>query len=55
MSDWSRANKLSINVSKTKLIFFRPRQRRLPNISPLTIESHVVELMESTKIFRNLY
>lgn len=49
VSDWLRANKLSINVSKTKLIIFRPRQRSLPNISPLTIESHVVELVESTK------
>ena len=49
VSDWLKANKLSINVSKTKLIIFRPRQRSLPNISPLTIESHVVELVESTK------
>ena len=33
VSDSLRANKLSINVSKTKLIIFRPRQRSLPNIS----------------------
>ena len=44
-----RANTLSIDVSKTKLIFFRPRQRRLPNISPLIIDNNVVELVESTK------
>lgn len=40
---------MSINVSKTKLIIFKPRQRSLPNISPLTLDSHVVELVESTK------
>ena len=49
VSDWLRANKLSINVSKTKLIIFRPRQRSLPNISPLIIDNNVVELVESTK------
>ena len=49
VSDSLRADKLSINVSKTKLIIFRPRQRSLPNISLLTTESHVVELVESTK------
>lgn len=49
VSDPLRANKLSINLSKTKLIIFRPRQRSLPNISPSTTESNVVELVESTK------
>ena len=49
VSDWLRANKLSINVSKTKLIIFRPRQRSLPNISPLITDNNVVELVESTK------
>ena len=32
---WLKANKLSIDVSKTKLIIFRPRQKSLSYINPL--------------------
>ena len=49
VSAWLRANKLLINVSKTKLIIFRPRQRSLPNRSPLILDNNVVDLVESTK------
>ena len=30
VSTWLKANKLSINVKKTKLMIFRPRQKTLP-------------------------
>ena len=49
VSIWLMANKLSINVSKTKLMIFRPRQKSLPYISPLIIDNTVVEIVETTK------
>ena len=42
-------NKLSINVSKTELTIFRPRQRILRFISPFIIDDNVFEPVESTK------
>ena len=47
---WLKANKLSINVNKTELIIFRPRQKILPQIRPLIIENNIVELVETTKL-----
>ena len=49
MSAWLKANKLSINVNKTKLIIFRPKQKILPQIRPLTVDN-IVELVETTKL-----
>ena len=50
MSAWLKANKLSINVNKTKLIIFRPRQKILPQIRPLIVDNNIVELVETTKL-----
>ena len=50
VSAWLRANKLSINVDNTKLIIFRPREKNLPQISPLIIDNNIIELVETTKL-----
>ena len=49
MSTWLIANKLSINVKKTKLMIFRPRQKSLPEIRPLMLENNLIEQVEDTK------
>ena len=49
VSTWLKANKLSINVKKTKLIIFRPRQKTLPIIRQIILESNVLEQVDNTK------
>ena len=49
MSAWLIANKLSINVKKTKLMIFRPRQKSLPEIRPLILDNNLIEQVEDTK------
>ena len=47
VSTWLKANKLSINVKKTELMIFRPRQQT----SPINwqIENNVLEQVDNTK------
>ena len=49
VSAWLIANKLSINVKKTKLMIFRPRQKSLPEIRPLMLDNNLIEQVEDTK------
>ena len=49
VSTWLKANKLSINVKKTKLMIFRPRQKTLPIIRQIIIENNVLEQVNYTK------
>ena len=48
VSTWLKANKLSINVKKTKLMIFRPRQNTLPLTKQIFIEFLY-------KVLRSLY
>ena len=41
--------KLSINVKKTKLMIFRPRQKTLPITRQILIENNVLEEVDNTK------
>ena len=49
VSTWLKANKLSINVKKTKLMIFRPRQKTLPITRQIIIENNVLEQVDNTK------
>ena len=49
VSTWLKANKLSINVKKTKLMIFRPRQKTLPITRQVIIENNVLEQADHTK------
>ena len=49
VSAWLTANKLSINVKKTKLMIFRPRQKSIPEIRPLMLDNNLIEQVENTK------
>ena len=49
VSTWVKANKLSINVKKTKLMIFRPRQKTLPGTRQIILENNVLEQVDNTK------
>ena len=49
VSAWLIATKLSINVKKTKLMIFRPRQKSLPEIRPLILNNNLIEQVGDTK------
>ena len=49
VSTWLKANKLSINVKKTKLMIFRPSQKTLPITRQVIIENNVFEQVDNTK------
>ena len=49
VSTWLKANKLSINVKKTKLMIFRSRQKTLPITRQIILENYVLEQVDNTK------
>ena len=49
VSTWLKANKLSINVKKTKLMIFRPRQKTLPVTRQIILQNNVLEQVDNTK------
>ena len=49
VSTWLKANKQSINVKKTKLMIFRPRQKTLPITRQIILENNVLEQVAKTK------
>ena len=49
LTDWLRANKISLNESKTKLLFFRPR-RKLNTTVPNTKLNNFILTLEKTII-----
>ena len=49
VSTWLKANKLSINVKKTKLMIFRSRQKTVPLRRQIIIENNVLEQVDNTK------
>ena len=51
VSTWLKANKLSIDVKKAKLMIFRPRQKTLPITRQIIIENNVLEQVDNTKFF----
>ena len=52
VSTWLKANKLSINVKKTKLVIFRPRQKPVPIARQIILENNVLEQVDNTKFLR---
>ena len=40
---WLKANKLFINVKKTKITIFRPQQKKLLVRSPLKVDNAIIE------------
>jgi hypothetical protein len=42
-SEWFKANKLSINVSKSKYLIFRPRQKRLTVGLSIEVNNHKLD------------
>ena len=52
VSTWLKANKLSINVKKTKQVIFRPRQKTLPITRQIIIENNVLEQEDHTKFLK---
>ena len=49
VSTWLKANKLSINVKKTKLMIFRPRQKTLPITRQIIVENNALEQVDNIK------
>ena len=49
VSTWLKANKLSINVKKTKLMIFRSRQKTVPLRRQIIIEDNVLQQVDNTK------
>ena len=49
VSTWLKANELSINVKKTKVMIFRPRQITLLVTSQIVLENKVLEQVDNTK------
>ena len=49
VSTWLKANKLSINVKKTKLMIFRPRQKTVPITRQIVLDNNALEQVDNTK------
>ena len=49
LTDWFRANKLSLNLSKTNCILFRPKGQSIDTTFKLTIGTDVINLVKDTK------
>ena len=52
---WLKANKLFINVKKTKITIFRPKQKKLLVRSPLKVDNAIIEEVLTHQIFRCLH
>ena len=49
VSTWLKANKLSINVKKTKLMIFRSRQKTVPITRQIVLDNNALEQVDNTK------
>ena len=49
VTDWLRANKLSLNESKTKLLLFRPINKLNLTLSNIKLKGHLLTLAKSFK------
>ena len=49
VTDWLRANKLSLNESKTKLLLFRPINKLNLTLSNIKLNGHLLTLVKSFK------
>ena len=47
-SIWLKANKLSLNLSKTNCMFFHPRQKKINVNVPLVLENTVIKQVTET-------
>ncbi len=43
LSEWFRANKLSINIKKSNYMIFKPRQKGLVNDLSITLNGHIID------------
>ena len=48
LSNWFKSNKLSLNLTKTKIIVFKPRQRKLHHSFQLRINGQCIEQVKET-------
>lgn len=46
---WTERNCLRVNISKTKAVIFKPKNKTLTTISPLTFGEHELEFVHSVK------
>ena len=46
---WMKANKLSVNISKTKYVIFRPKQKRINTNIPILFDGKVLKQEQSLK------
>ena len=51
VTDWLRANKLSLNESKTKLLLFRPINKLNLTLSNIKLNGHLLTLAKSDTHF----
>ena len=51
LTQWCRANKLSINFKKSNFMVFRPRQRRQTLDISIQIDNNVIERVKETVFF----
>ena len=42
LSEWFKANKLSINIKKSNYMIFKPRQKGLVNDLSITLNGHII-------------
>ena len=49
VSRWLKLNKLTLNLSKTNFILFRPRQKKLPHLLEIKIDNTSIQQVSSTK------
>ena len=49
VSNWLKANKLSLNVKKTHFILFHFRQRKIDQLPSVLIDNNIIEQVKSTK------
>jgi hypothetical protein len=43
LSEWFKANKLSINIKKSNYMIFKPRQKGLVNDLSITLNGHIID------------
>ena len=48
LSDWFQANKLSLNVKKSKFMVFKPRQKKYSLDIQLLLNNEIIEQVKET-------
>ncbi len=51
LSEWFKANKLSINIKKSNYMIFKPRQKGLVNGLSITLNGHIIDRVKEVAFF----